>query len=267
MGAQDSMKFFARVWKHYIYVHVTLLRNQMIEEYFGDLYKEILSLLSPLQRMDNLIELYEDIYSSHCGRVNIKFADFVLDDEDKHNLMMHQNVTNTIKSGEQSDNNSYIHHHHHRHRRQRLHRRGSTNVRRKSGNHHNALLYDAEHKKRRRLRKTKSTLLLDRSLIDLIDNVGPSDLNDTEHDDNDNEIDIDPSNSNDADLRESSVECDINEIDSNHKQYDEDEEKIQLQIEENTKRTKRKTKDDDDDNYDATNQPRLQKISSLSSIF
>jgi len=79
--AQDSMKFFARVWKHYIYVHVTLLRNQMVEEYFGDLYKEVLSLLSPLQRMDNLIELYEEMYSSQCGRVKIKFADWVTEDD------------------------------------------------------------------------------------------------------------------------------------------------------------------------------------------
>ena len=129
----------------------------MVEEYFGDLYKEILSLLSPLQRMDNLIELYEDIYSSHCGRVNIKFADFVLDDEDRNNLMiMPSSVTNTVmKSGELSDH-SYGHQHH-RHRKQRFHRRGSTSIRRKGGNHHNALLYDAEHKKRRKLRKTKKT--------------------------------------------------------------------------------------------------------------
>merc|ERR1712087_989009 len=120
-------------------------------------------------------------------------------------------------------------------------------------------LYDAEHKRRRRLRKTKSTLLLDRSLIDLIDNVGPSDLNDdTELDENENAIDIDPSHSNDVDLRDS-VECDI-EDDHKYDSEDEHEEQIELQIEENTKEANRRI---DDDEYD---EPRLHKVSSLSSI-
>merc|ERR1719229_1793143 len=89
-----------------------------------------------------------------------------------------------------------------------------------SRRHHNALLYDAERKKRRRLRKTKRTLLLDRSLIDLIDNVGPSDMNDTEHEEHENEIDIDPSNSNEAHhhFRESSVDFDH---ESDHKEEEE----------------------------------------------
>eukprot|EP01083_Nonionella_stella_P003534 10175_1 len=214
--AQDSMKFFARVWKHYIYVHVTLLRNQMVEEYFGDLYKEVLSLLSPLQRMDNLIELYEEMYSSHCGRVNIKFADFVVEEEMEQKLqkMTNPTGTNSSKIGE----TSAAHHNSNNHRLRSRHPRFSsrrsghhhrlasssssaiaasttTNTARstkslhsrKRDGHHNALLYDAENKRRRRLRKTKKTLLLDRSLIDLIDNTGPSDLNDEMDEDNDEE--------------------------------------------------------------------------------
>eukprot|EP01084_Bolivina_argentea_P148034 258902_1 len=236
--SQDSMKFFARVWKHYIYVHVTLLRNQMIEEYFGDLYKEVLSLLSPLQRMDNLIELYEEMYSTHCGRVNIKFADFVVEDSNNSNSTLKIYSNNNRRHNKHHHNNN--NNNNDNNRTHNIHNRVSdtntntniSNHRRKHSNHHNALLYDAEHKKRRRLRKTKKTLLLDRSLIDLIDNGGRSDCNI-----NDDDIQILPiDNINENNSRESQSEspiiththtqqqiemCEINQIiniDSDHEQ-------------------------------------------------
>ena len=329
--AQDSMKFFARVWKHYIYVHVTLLRNQMVEEYFGDLYKEVLSLLSPLQRMDNLIELYEEMYNTHCGRVNIKFADFVVEDDNNNNnninnnkgsqslLIPNHNLTTatTTMIGEHSsicnDNNtsnnihSSSHHRHrsssshhnrstHRHSSHRNHYRSSSTSHhnksihshrsshhsRKHGNHHNALLYDAEHKKRRRLRKTKKTLLLDRSLIDLIDNGGPSDLNENEVDNMMNDADIlnvdDLTHSNDN-ARESTSESNEKRFnhsllqqthndnidsdgdnDDNHNNDDQqnDIDNIQLQIEQKTNNVTNKKKN---------SKNRLQSNSSFSSLF
>ena len=269
--AQDSMKFFARVWKHYIYVHVTLLRNQMVEEYFGDLYKEVLSLLSPLQRMDNLIELYEEMYSSQCGRVKIKFADWVTEEDHEHkrdgnhghdgvnglisateskgtrllqSLSDHQSAMTSLTTRapiiqmgplrtaavSMADSNGSQHQHHRRRnprnrntatsrRSSRGTSRGhisssssssssssngpSSKIRgsrssRKQNGHHNALLFDAQTKKKRRLRRNKRTLLLDRSLIDLIDANAGSDLNGRR---GDNNVDDDDDDDDDLMLR------------------------------------------------------------------